>query len=508
METKTTKKERKQFLKGVLVAALGIVIMICVPANATETTLVGTGDPGVDFPAVQNAVDNYDIVNLQGTFDFTGAPGSLMMTRDVVLRGQDDDAGMAKIIANNNSPAISIWNPGGTVEFDNLDIESAMLFIIHIGAIWGPPLDACKDLKVKNCKIVGTHPTPACIATFGSVMGTVYLEGNHIVGHWCAADWGAYVGSMSNCKWEVYSNTFVAIGLCLDLPASKGIRIENNHIEGPEILHCPATQGEIVVKNNTMIQSGHRVYMGSSDAFVMFASHQPGFSGGQITGNTIAMNPSEGEPLSWLIPVICLADFGVIPGWPGSGVHGVLVQDNTITGKADFGIVLAQGSSNNIIKGNNLENFTAVQFGLVGSAQIILGGGSNHNMLTENIIGPLGVGASAGITCFEGAFNNNFINNDYRQSGIPGIATSELPCVFLNWDTDNNLVFESGGFPQETDAKSQVLDLGTFYSQWTGYANRVIGHDADTYAQQEDMNPGIGQRKKDALEQLEGLSGQ
>jgi len=45
------------------------------------------------------------------------------------------------------------------------------------------------------------------------------------------------------------------------------------------------------------------------------------------------------------------------------------------------------------------------------------------------------------------------------------------------------------------------------YNQSTGNANRVVGHDVDTYAQQEDVNPGIGQRLKDALAQLAGLSG-
>ena len=108
MKRKTAKMQTRQLFRGVLIAALAIVITAGAPARATETTLIGQNNPAVDFPAVQTAVDNYDIVNLQGTFDFTGVPGSLMITRDVVLRGQDDDAGMAKIIATVPLPAASI----------------------------------------------------------------------------------------------------------------------------------------------------------------------------------------------------------------------------------------------------------------------------------------------------------------------------------------------------------------------------------------------------------------
>ena len=494
----TTKTQTRRLLKGALVAAVAIVMAAGAPARAqTEITLIGQDNPAVDLPAVQSAVDTYDIVKLEGTFDFTGVGQSLAITRDVVLVGQDDAAGnMARIIAN-NGVEVAVWinNPGGTVELDNLDIESTSGRIVHVGlGIWWPSPDGCKDLKVKNCRIVSTLPEAeaACIGTFGGVKGAVYLEGNYISGHYCAGDWGWWVGSVGNCTWDVCCNTLLATSLCLDPIASKGMRIENNHCEGPSILHAPATQGEIVITDNTMLQSGHQVFGGANNAFGMYLSHESGFSGGRISGNTITMSPSENVPLSGIVPAICL---GIYP----APAHGMLVEGNTITGKADWGIALDSGSSDNIIKANNLENFTAVQFGQYGAAQILIGGGGHDNLLSGNVIGPLGPGAGAGILCWVG-YDNDLIRNHYTSSGIQGLSGSNLACVLMGPATGGNLVHEPGRFPRGTGgATEQVLDLPRELTGST--TNRVAGHSASTLA--EDINPGIGQRVKDALDQLE-----
>ncbi len=501
MSKTTAKTQARRLLKRALAAALAVIIAAGANAGAqTEITLIGQNNPAVDFPAVQDAVDTYDIVKLEGTFDFSGEPQSLMITRDVVLRGQNDAGGnMARIIANNAPPvldpfkvALRIENPGGTVEFENLYVESAVPRVIHAGAIWAPSPDACKDLKATNCVIVGTYPTAACIGTFGGIKGTVHIYGSYLEGGYCAGDWGWWVGTVANCKWEVYSNTLVAASLCLDPTGSKGLRIENNHCEGPGILHAPATRGNIVVADNTMLQSGHQVFGGANNAYGVYLSHESGFSGGRISGNTITMSPSENVQLSGIVPAVCL---GIYP----APAHGMLVESNTIMGKADWGIALDSGSSNNIIKANNLENFTAVQFGQYGAAQILIGGGGHGNLITGNVIGPLGPGAGAGILCWMG-YDNDLLRNDYRSSGIQGLSGSNLACVLMGPATGGNLVHESGRFPRGTGgATEQVLDLPRELTGST--TNRVVGHSASTLA--EDINPGIGQRVKDALEQLE-----
>jgi len=489
MKGKTAKMQTRQLLKGVLVAALAIVIAAGAPARAT--TIVATGVPATDFTNIQNALDGGGEVVLQNgpdgeIFDLTGIEDSLKITCDVILRGQDDAAGKAKIIANNfrlveggmweyETIAIEVDNPGGTVEFVNLDIESDVRSILHVGRggdIWsGVARDACKDLKIKNCKIVGTHEIASCVGTQGCLMGTFYLEGNHIAGHWCAGDYAYLTGLVSSSKWEVHSNSFVATAGCVDIVTSKGIRMENNQCEGPVILNSTVMQGEIVVKNNTMIQSGHFVLGESNNALGLMASHWAGFSGGEISGNTIEMNPSEDVQLSF-VPAICLADYVYF-----GGAHGLLIQDNTIAGKADWAISLDMGASDNTIRRNNLENFTATQFGYYGACQISLTDWCQGNLLTDNVIGPLGPGAGVGIYC--AGDNNDFVKNDYTQSGIPGIKNGEVPCLYLTEASQENFVHESGGFPPGTGgAKYQVVNLS--FDEDGNTTNTVIGHRANT----------------------------
>jgi len=511
-------ESKPQFLRRVLAATLGIVIMAgsmgigAAPARGAQTTILGQNNPAVDFNAVQNAVDNYDIVNLQGKFDFTDMiviNGPLKITRDVIIQGAEPTGSFApepgnwvderdwptKIIVNNTSPGITmkIDNPGGKVEFVNLSIESGSEYVIMIGDGPWPSASrvACKDFSIKNCKIVGTHGRAGCVATWGGLTGILNLEGNHIAGHWCVSDGAFWAGFPSGCRWEVYSNTIIATQTCMDLTASEGISIENNHCEGPVMLYSPDTRGEIIVRDNIMIQSGHNIYQGNN-AFGIAVSHGEGFSGGEIGGNTIEMNPTENLQLN-PSSAISLANYEVL-----AGAHGLLVQDNTIAGKADFGIVLDNGASDNIIRRNNLVNFTAHQFGPWGAAQVVLDQ-SHSNLFIRNVIGPLGLGAFGGIVCR--GTDNDIIQNDYTGSNIAGLTSSDQPCVILGAASKRNLVFESGGLPPGTGGSTeQVLDLPrepTSRGAGGTTSNIVVGHSADVLA--EDINPGVGQRVREAL---------
>jgi hypothetical protein len=85
------------------------------------------------------------------------------------------------------------------------------------------------------------------------------------------------------------------------------------------------------------------------------------------------------------------------------------------------------------------------------------------------------------------------------------LTSSDQPCLILDVESENNLVFESEGFPQGTGGTTeQILELcrepgcGQRHCATT---NVVVGHSADVLA--EDINPGVGQRVKDALSNLE-----
>ncbi|MFC1635363.1 right-handed parallel beta-helix repeat-containing protein [Planctomycetota bacterium] len=498
METRTTCTTRspastRQCLKSVLMVALGVVIAVGAPVRAT-TPIVATGDPSTDFEAIQSALDAGGEVILRNgpggeIFNLEGINKSLSITANVTLRGQDDAVGnKARIRAYNStlvptpwgdeSLAISVNNSGGTVELENLDIESNARRIILIGDVF--PLtsrDVCKDFTIRDCNIVGTHGEASCIETWSGVTGTLYLEGNHILGHWCAGDWASWFTTyMSSCQWEVYSNTLVGSNTCLAAVTSKGIKFENNRCEGPVILTAQATQGEIVIKNNIMIQSGHNVFEGNNAAG-LFVSHWEGFSGGEISGNTIDMNPSEAVEITGVL-AITLADYLAF-----RGAHGLLVQDNTITGQADAAIWLDNGACDNIIRRNNIENFTAVRFSVNGAAQMAVAATCHDNVFRGNIIGSLGSGAFAAVACW--GDNNDFIRNDYTQSNAPGLAVGGIPCVWLanSYDPDtgnlaaepeNNLVFEANCLPPGTTVAEQVLDDPR--KQTGSTTNIVVGH--------------------------------
>jgi hypothetical protein len=475
----------RQRLKSILVLILGVAIAVGKPVRATEA-IVATGDPNTDFEAIQSALDTGGEVVLRNgpggeIFDLNGIKKCLSITANVRLMGQDDAAGhRAKIIANNNNElAIKIDNPGGIVEFSGLDIESASIRIIMIGNGPWPSVrrDACKDLTVKDCNIVGTHGQASCIETWGGLAGTLYLEDNYIAGHWCTVDWGLLTGSPSDSKWEIHSNTFVATQSCLET-SNKGLRIDNNRCEGPSILLAAGIQGEIVVTNNIMLQSGYYVY-DNNNAVGLFVSHWDGFRGGEISRNTIDMNPSNAVELAG-VPAISLADY-VTVAWRGA--HGLLIQDNTITGQADAAIWLDNGASDNIIRRNNLENFTAVRFSESGAIQMGATATCHDNVFRGNIIGALGSGAFAAVACW--GDNNDFIRNDYTQSNAPGLTAGGIPCVWLasSYDPEtgnlvaepeNNLVFESDGLPPGTTIEEQVLDDSREQTGTT--TNIVVGH--------------------------------
>ncbi len=120
---------------------------------------------------------------------------------------------------------------------------------------------------------------------------------------------------------------------------------------------------------------------------------------------------------------------------------------------------------------------------ILSANQIAVSAGCDRNLFTRNTIGPLGDGATAGVMC-EGS-SNDFIRNDYTQSGIPGVTAGAISCVWLanSYDPDtgdliaepeNNLVFEPGGFPPGTTAAEQVLDDPRELTGTT--TNAVVGH--------------------------------
>jgi len=90
---------------------------------------------------------------------------------------------------------------------------------------------------------------------------------------------------------------------------------------------------------------------------------------------------------------------------------GVLTTHNTISGRADYPIVLVGGSSDNIFAWNDLSGIIAEKMDIFDASQIAVCAGCDRNLFTRNTIGPLGEGATAGIIC--AGSSNDFVRNDY-----------------------------------------------------------------------------------------------
>ena len=480
----TTRQE-----SAILTMVLAMVILSG-PIARGATAIVASGDPVTDFDAIQTALDAGGEVILENgsngeIFNLEGVEKSLSITRDVTLRGQDDTSGsMARVVANNFamvyvdlydamfSVAIEVNVPDGAIAFDNLDMEC--------GDNWLVRAYDCGDVQLTNCSIKGTKVGSTCVlVTLEGITGRGYFEGNDI-----DCPWGVVDGNLSRTQfptYEFYSNTIVCpTNNCMVLKAVGDVTIENNRFEAPTPLYLPGICGEIIIKDNTVIQSGHSEYppgSGVYNASAIFASHLEGYRGGEISGNTIEINPSEDVGVDF-IPALCLADFEAF-----GGAHDLLVQDNTITGKADWGIILSNGASGNVIRRNNLQDFTATQIGFNGAAQIALTYGSHDNIVRANTIGSLGSGAPAAIWSWADD-NNDLIRNDYTHSGIQGLTASGVPCVWLadSYDPEtgelagepeHNLVYETL-FPEGTDCADQVRDDPRERTGTT--TNVVVGH--------------------------------
>jgi hypothetical protein len=149
-------------------AAIAGAIALPINAAAQSTVVVGTGNPEIDVPAVQAAVNNGGKVILQGHFSFNGAPtvptagsdGALAMvlvSQAVAISGAgDDDNSVADDddIATIDGGTIPLYvnAPGRSVSIETLRFVSPTHDAIFVYAVNG--------LTISSCKIQGIVPSP------------------------------------------------------------------------------------------------------------------------------------------------------------------------------------------------------------------------------------------------------------------------------------------------------------------------------------------------------------
>jgi hypothetical protein len=116
-------------------------------APAAQTVIVGTGDPSVDVPAVQAAVDAGGEVLLVGTFSFDRPPTngrSILVSRPVHIVGTGNEGSGRATILGGQRP-FEINAPGAQVSIEGIDFISWELLAMDVQGVRG--------LRIANCGI-------------------------------------------------------------------------------------------------------------------------------------------------------------------------------------------------------------------------------------------------------------------------------------------------------------------------------------------------------------------
>jgi hypothetical protein len=184
----------------VVLGAIATIVPLATSAAAQATVVVGTGNPDIDVPAVQAAVDQSGEVILKGHFSFNrtptvptalaGAgypPATILVSKAVAISGEGDGDDMTTI-------------EGGTIPFyveamgAAVTIHALRFVRPQIGAIL---VYAVSGLTIASCKIeglvpgpfgsmgididtIGNVPTPAQPGRPGNISGTLLIMNNDI----------------------------------------------------------------------------------------------------------------------------------------------------------------------------------------------------------------------------------------------------------------------------------------------------------------------------------------
>jgi hypothetical protein len=147
-----------------IIARIGAAIIFAAALSAQAVIVAGTGDPDIDTPAVQAAVNQGGRVVLMGHFSFDRPPTApagaiynrmVTISNSVVISGTPDDEGEMPTIAGGNWPFF-IDAFGSHVTIQRLHFIRP-----KAGAIW---VYAVSGLTISNCRIEGVEAT----AEFGT----------------------------------------------------------------------------------------------------------------------------------------------------------------------------------------------------------------------------------------------------------------------------------------------------------------------------------------------------
>lgn len=233
--------------------------------------------------------------------------------------------------------------------------------------------------------------------------------------------------------------------------------VQNNLLENNEI-NIPNGRNAIAMHNNVAWDNDRggsirdniirdNTISGATRGLFAFARYSPSGLGSDLTDNVVSSNSFFETEIPFLLQATMNAS-----------IEGMTINRNQITGPCWMPIGMFS-VSNSLIVENTLENVYDPAWG---TWSVDLSGRCHNNVI---------------------------INNDFRNSGFPGLRDGgEVPDIYLGPFTSDNLVKEAGSFMEETGGPE-------FHIFDEGVNNRIVGHSASAIA----PPAGVGQVIKEAL---------
>jgi hypothetical protein len=152
--------DKKLLLRTIRYCLLAAVLGFSGRLQALAVVITGTGNPDIDVPAVQAAVDRGGQVILTGHFSFDRTPTkwidhvngrTILVSRQVEITGTRDENGGITTIEGGDNP-FAVDAPGGSVTIQGLHfVRSTEESIIVLAA---------SGLVIAHCRIDGVRPLP------------------------------------------------------------------------------------------------------------------------------------------------------------------------------------------------------------------------------------------------------------------------------------------------------------------------------------------------------------
>lgn len=329
---------------GRFVAVFTILLGWAASATA-QTVVVGTGNPHVDVPAVQAAVDQGGEVILKGRFSFNKPPtvstatafvgglATVLVSKGVAISGTQDEDGEMASIEGGTTP-FYVDAPGSLVTIHRLRFIRPKGDAIFVYAVSG--------LVVASCKIEGIEPLPGVggdgidVVTSGGIpVPTNPGKPENISGTLVIAD-----NDIDVAGGTAVDNTVGVLVFSVGVPDAKvEAYVSGNKIKNTTepAINFRRVEGRVYVERNVIVTGSVSSQIAPGPEVIRVAN----------TGSYLIAHNS--IDCRWADPgAKGIGVFSQLAGWP---MEGAIVVDNDVTMTPPEGTVFGPGSGAINIRG-------------------------------------------------------------------------------------------------------------------------------------------------------------